>query len=155
MSNSKNTLNQIVSDIKAGDITWDQAVLKYSDDDNSKGSRGVIYNQSTGSMYWDMNEIDPQLFKGIDDLEEGGISVPIYYETMNGNAYRIVKLMKRTEPHKANLTDDYQMIQNYALSKKKAEKTETWVNRKLNDIYIRIDADYQGCEFIYNWLQKQ
>ena len=104
MSKSKNTLNQIVADIKAGDITWEQAVLKYSDDDNSKGSRGVIYNQSTGSMYWDMKEIDPQLFKGIDDLEEGGISVPIYYETMNGNAYRIVKLMKRTEPHKANLT---------------------------------------------------
>ena len=47
------------------------------------------------------------------------------------------------------------MIQNYALSKKKAEETEAWVNRKLNDIYIRIDADYQQCDYIYNWLQKQ
>jgi len=155
MSNSKNTLNQIVKDIEAGEITWEKAVLKYSDDDNSKGSRGIIYNQSTGSMYWDMKEIDPQLFKGIDDLIEGEISVPIYYETMNGNAYRIVKLMKRTEPHKANLTDDYQMIQNFALSKKKAEETESWVNRKLNDIYIRIDADYQQCDFTYSWTQKQ
>jgi len=155
MSKSKNTLNQIVKDIEVGDITWEQAVLKYSDDDNSKGSRGVIYNQSTGSMYWDMKEIDPQLFKGIDDLKEGEISVPIYYETMNGNAYRIVKLMKRTEPHKANLIDDYQMIQNFALSKKKAEETENWVNRKLNDIYIRIDADYQQCDLTYNWIQKQ
>ena len=155
MSKSKNTLNQIVKDIETGAITWEQAVLKYSDDDNSKGSRGVIYNQSTGSMYWDMKEIDPQLFKGIDDLKEGEISVPIYYETMNGNAYRIVKLMKRTEPHKANLIDDYQMIQNFALSKKKAKETESWVNRKLNDIYIRIDTDYQQCDFTYNWIQKQ
>jgi len=155
MSKSKNTLNQIVKDIEAGEITWEKAVLKYSDDDNSKGSRGIIYNQSTGSMYWDMKEIDPQLFKGIDDLIEGEISVPIYYETMNGNAYRIVKLMKRTEPHKANLSDDYQMIQNFALSKKKAEETESWVNRKLNDIYIRIDTDYQQCDFTYSWIQKQ
>ena len=131
MSKSKNTLNQIVNDINNGDITWEQAVLKYSDDANSKGSRGLIYNQSTGSMYWDMKEIDPQLFKGIDDLKEGEISVPIYYETMNGNAYRIVKLMKRTEPHKANLSDDYQMIQNFALSKKKARRNRELGKQKI------------------------
>jgi len=53
------------------------------------------------------------------------------------------------------LIDDYQMIQNFALSKKKAEETENWVNRKLNDIYIRIDADYQQCDLTYNWIQKQ
>jgi len=155
MSKSKSTLDNIVKEINAGELTWEQAVIEYSDDDNSKGSRGIIYNQSTGSMYWDMKEIDPQLFKGVDDLEEGGISIPIYYETMNGNAYRIVKLIKRTEPHKANLKEDYQMIQNFALSKKKAEETERWVNSKLNDVYIRIDEEYQQCEFTYNWIQKQ
>jgi len=87
----------------------------------------------------------------VDDLKEGEISVPLYYETMNGYAYRIVKLIKRTEPHKANLKDDYQLVQNYALSEKKAEATEQWINAKVSDVYIRIDEEFQNCKYTYNW----
>lgn len=152
---SKAKLDSIAREITAGNLTWNDAVLKYSDDDNTKGSRGVLYNQNTGSAYWDMQEIDPQLFKGIDDLKEGEISVPLYYETMKGYAYRIVKLIKRTEPHRANLQDDYQMIQNYALSEKKADVTEKWINAKVNDIYIRIDDDFNNCKFTYHWKQAE
>lgn len=149
---SKNKLDSITKAINAGEISWNDAVVKFSDDDNTKGSRGVLYNQNTGSAFWDMQEIDPQLFKGIDDLNEGEISIPLYYETMNGYAYRIVKLIKRTKPHKANLTDDYQLVQNYALSEKKAEATEKWINTKVHDVYIRVDDDFKNCKFTYKWL---
>jgi len=148
---AKSKLDSISGALANNEITWSEAVLKFSDDDNTKGSRGILYNQNSGSAYWDMQEIDPQLFKGIDDLNEGNVSVPLYYETMNGYAYRLVKLIKRTEPHKANLNEDYQLVQNYALSEKKAEATEKWINTKVNDVYIRIDEQYQNCKFTYNW----
>ncbi len=152
---AKNTLDSIATEIKAERLTWDDAVRKFSTDDQTKGSKGILYNENTGSMYWDMQEIDPQLFKGIDNLKEGEISKPIYFENRDGVAYRLVKLDERTEPHKANLKDDYQMIQNYALAEKKSKVTDEWINGKVRNVYIRIDEDYQNCDFKNNWLLRQ
>ena len=103
-------------------------------------------------MYWDMQEIDKQIFLGIKDLKVGEISNPLYMETINGDhAYRLLNLQLQTEPHKANLKDDYQMIQTYALSAKQIEIVSEWVNKKVNTTYIKIDDDYSNCQFNYNW----
>ena len=101
-----------------------------------------------------MREIDPMLFKGIDDLEVGEISVPLIFETPKGKAYRIVKLMGRTDPHKANLKDDYQMIQSYALTEQQNKAMTNWVNSKLKNVYIRIDDQFQDLKFRYEWLPQ-
>ena len=80
---------------------------------------GVIFNESKGDMYWDMQNIDKSLFIGINNLEIGQYFEPLYYEDSKGNiGYRILKLEDRTTPHKANLNDDYEYIQKFALSEK-------------------------------------
>lgn len=151
--NAKTQLDSIKAAINSSSLSWDDAVLKFSNDDNTKGSKGVIYNQTTGSMYWDMKEIDPQLFQAIDQIDVGNVSEPMYYEMFDGTAYRIVKLLERTEPHKANLKDDYQMIQNFALADKKEVATIDWINEKIKGVYVKIDAAYVSCEFMYNWKE--
>ena len=114
-----------------------------------------IFNESTGSMYWDMQEIDKQVFLGIKSLGVGEISQPIYMESSSGDfAYRLLKLIDQTEPHKANIQDDYQMIQGYALSSKQYDEIALWVNERVNSTFIKINDDFNKCKFNYNWIKK-
>ncbi len=153
LSQTKLKLDSLKNEINKNNITWDDAVLKYSDDDKAKGSRGVLFNEASGSMYWDMQELDPQIYAGIKDLNVGEISNPQLIQTRDGAAYRILKLKDQTSPHKANLKDDYQLIQKFTLQKKKGKAVKAWTNEKINDIYIRIDKDYANGDFQYNWLK--
>lgn len=153
LMDAKLKLDSIRTELNAGRLNWIDAVKEFSDDNNTKGSNGIIYNQSSGSMYWDMQEIDPQLFQAIDQLKPGDISKPMLYETMDGASYRIVKLLESTEPHKANLKDDYQMIQSFALADKKEKATIIWVNSKIRGVYIKFDEAYKTCVFLYDWLE--
>lgn len=153
LSKTKSKLDSIKNNIENNKITWDNAVLKYSDDDQTKGSKGIIYNESSGSMYWDMRELDPQIFAGINKLKVNEISQPKLMQTRDGAAYRILKLKNQTPPHKANLKDDYQLIQNFALQNKKAEEIKEWTNSKIKDVYIRIDESYKTDEYQYDWIK--
>ena len=151
----KSKLETVRSEILSNSVSWEESVIKYSTDDNTKGSMGVIFNESTGSMYWDMQEIDKQVFLGIKSLGVGEISQPIYMESSSGDfAYRLLKLIDQTEPHKANIQDDYQMIQGYALSSKQYDEIALWVNERVNSTFIKINDDFNKCKFNYNWIKK-
>ena len=151
----KTDLSNIKNNIKNGAISWNDAIKKHSTDDKTKGSNGIIFNEASGSMYWDMQEIDKQVFLGIKNLKVDEISQPIYMETPSGDyAYRLLKLIEQTEPHKANMDDDYQMIQGYALSSKQFEDIAEWVNSKVSITYIKINNAYNQCSFNYNWIKK-
>ncbi len=153
LSQTKLILDSLKIEILSNTITWDEAVLKHSDDDKTKGSRGVFFNEASGSMYWDMQELDPQIYAGIKDLNVGDISKAQLVQTREGAAYRILKLKSQTNPHKANLKDDYQLVQNFTLQEKKAKAVKAWTNEKINDIYIRIDEEYIDGDFQYKWLK--
>ena len=151
----KSKLETVRSEILSNSVSWEESVIKHSTDDNTKGSMGVIFNESTGSMYWDMQEIDKQVFLGIKNLGVGEISQPIYMESSSGDfAYRLLKLIDQTEPHKANILDDYQMIQGYALSSKQYDEIALWVNERVNSTFIKINDDFNKCKFNYNWIKK-
>ncbi len=151
----KEKVEKIRTNIINNEISWNDAIKKYSTDDQTKGANGIIFNESAGSMYWDMQEIDKQVFLGIKNLKVGEISPATYMETPGGDyAYRLLMLQQQTLPHKANLKDDYQMIQNYTLSAKQFESITEWVNKKVNSTYIRIDNNYNQCQFTYNWISQ-
>jgi peptidyl-prolyl cis-trans isomerase SurA len=152
LSQTKLKLDSIKTLIDTGQMTWEEAVLKYSDDDQTKGSKGIIYNEASGSMYWDMRELDPQIYAGMNQLEVGEISTPQLLQTREGSAYRLIKLNTQTDPHKASLKDDYQLVQNFALQSKKSKSVKKWVNSKITDVFIRIDEEYINGGFQYQWL---
>ena len=153
LAEAQSQLKSVKNKINSGELTWKEAVKKYSTDDKTKGVNGVIFNEASGQMLWDMKEVDKQIFVGIKDLSVDEISDPIYMETASGDyAYRLLFLQKQTKPHKANLNDDYQMINNYALSAKKQDETIKWVNRKVKSTFIKIDDSYKNCLFNYQWI---
>lgn len=138
-------------------ITWDNAVIKYSNDLNTKQNRGIITNPITGEQTWsmeDLNQIDQQIYLLTDALQAGGISSPSFYfdfiERKQG--IRIVRLMSRTEPHFANLNDDYALIQKAAENKKREDTINQWIQSKISNAFIRIDASYATCQFKNKWI---
>ena len=71
--------------------------------------------------------------------------------------YSILYLKLRTEPHKANLTDDYQKIQSSALSEKQNKVLKEWVSKKQKSTAINIKQDYlseipQCGELLKDWI---
>lgn len=145
--------------LNQNNITWDDAVLKYSNDVNTKQNRGIITNPITGEQTWsmeDLNQVDQQIYLLTDALNKGDISSPSLYYDFNERkqGVRIVRLMERTSPHRANLIDDYALIQNAALNQKKEKTLKDWTDSKIENAFIRIDGSYAGCVFDHKWSNE-
>ena len=144
--------DSILTELKNGNLSWKDAIFQNSTDPINGG---IIFNQSSGDMYWDMKNIDKSLFIGINDLEIGQYSDPIYYEDEKGNiGYRILKLVDQTKPHLANLNDDYGFIQKYAVNQKQIIEMDKWVTKTAKNTYIKVEEMYRGCPNITKWNIK-
>lgn len=152
-------IDSCYTQLKAGKITWDEAVLKYSNDELTKQNKGIITNPITGEQTWDMedlSQVDQQIFVITDAMEKGDISTPNLYMDLyeRKQGIRIVRLMDRTAPHRANLNDDYTLVKRAAENDKKQRTINEWINTKISTAYIRIDSSYSDCIFMNSWVQK-
>lgn len=147
-------LDSVYNLIQNGEISWDDAVKKFSDDPG-RNNGGMIVNPYTGATKFEMDNLEPQLSFAINRLEAGQISRAIPTKTDEGKeAFHLVKLINRTEPHRANLEDDYDFIQELALQQKQQKKLEEWVSHNVGNAYIMINDDYKGCQFEFDWFAE-
>ncbi|MCK9398502.1 MAG: peptidylprolyl isomerase [Bacteroidales bacterium] len=152
LENARNKLDSVLVQIRDGEITFEDAAIKYSDDPGKSGG-GYIINPYTGTTWFEMDQLEPQVSFVINKLEVGQISSPVPTQTEDGKeAFRLVKLQARTEPHRANLTDDYSYLQELALQYKKQQKLMGWVNKNVDNAYIMVIDDYKNCGFNYNFF---
>lgn len=150
---AKKYLDSVKDLIDRGVYTFEEAAKKFSDDQETKFNGGLIYNQQTASSLFEMNQLDKQLFVIIDDLEKGEYSRPMPSQSREGQFYRIVKLKTITTPHKANLIDDYQLIQQNATNDAKTEAIQKWIKDKSKSTYIKVHPDYVKCDFVQDWIK--
>ncbi len=133
-------------------VSFATVAEKFSDDDESKNNGGLIINPQTGSSLFDIDQVSPQLFFIIDKMQPGEISEPVAFEMPDGTkGFRIVKLVKRTEPHRASLKTDYDMLQQAALNNKKNQVLTRWIAKKTQSTYIQISDTYKNCSFENDW----
>jgi peptidyl-prolyl cis-trans isomerase SurA len=149
-------LEQIKKEIDNGEITFEEAILKYSDD-ASKINEGLIINPYNASAIFSKDAINETIFNvdkvDFESMKEGEITKPIRFKTELSDAYRLIKINRKTDAHKVDLTLDYDKIQASALDNKKTEIIKEWANKRLKKTYVKIDADYQGCDFKLNWIK--
>ena len=154
LTQSRNELDSIRNLLVRDSISFAFAATKYSDDERSKNQNGMMVNNAKGSTIFEMNELDPTVFMAIDTLKLGEISKAFYFQSDDRKqGYRIIKLVSETEPHRANLKDDYQALQSMAAHKLSTENMEKWVEQKISDTYIKLNVEYQNCDFDYPWLK--
>jgi peptidyl-prolyl cis-trans isomerase SurA len=144
-------LDSIATLIRNDSITFEEAVVEFSTDPD-KNSKGLLINPYSGSTNWMVDELDPKVFFVIDKLAVGEVSTPVLMEDDKGEeAYRLLTLKERTEPHRANLDDDYDQIQNWALQFEKQEAIKKWIEYNASKTYIKISDKYKDCDFEQDW----
>ena len=144
-------LDSIADLVRHDSLTFTKAALRYSDDPG-KVNGGLIQSQSSGNTSLAADELDPKVFFVIDKMKPGEISASVPYLTEDGTqAYRVLYLQLRTEPHKANMKDDYNRIQEWALDNKKAKVVAKWIETKSKTAYIRLGDKFKSCDYKYKW----
>ena len=141
----------IVSD----SILFEQAVIRYSQDKNTVMNAGLMINPNTGSSRFEYQDLAPEIAKQIYNLNEGEVSQPFVMmdQTKNREVCAIVRVAKKTDVHRANLTDDFQAIKSMLEAKLSADFIHDWILKKQKNTYVQIDPDWQGCDFEYpGWI---
>jgi len=152
---AKAYLDTVANLVRSDSMAFDEAVMKYSDGEN-KNNGGLLINPITGTTGFEMSQLDPQVSFVIDKLQVGEISIPVVMEMEDGKqAYRLLYLKKRTLPHRANLQEDYDFIQQQALMEKQAEAFQEWVAKKAQKTYIKINEKFRQCDFEFDWFGVQ
>lgn len=151
----KKELDSVAKVVENDTITFSQMAQKYSEDEDSKNNGGLILNPYSGTSVFQADQLDPSLFFVIDKMQVGEISTAFSTsDQRNREGYRIIKLIKRTEPHTANLNDDYQKLKNVATQQKEQEVVQKWIQDRLETSYIKMNEKYTDCDYRNNWLKK-
>lgn len=147
-------LDSIAGLVREGKMTFEDAAIKYSDDPGKINGANMI-NEATGNTRFLSNQLDPKIFYSIEKLEPGEISRPIaMINEESKQTLSIYMLKSRSQPHKANLKDDYSTIQEWALNKKRGDTINKWIGDKISKTYFRINESYLDCKFRHSWEVK-
>ena len=151
--NAKLKIEEVEKELKAGTITFDEAVLKYSDDD-SKMNGGLLLNPNTMSTLHTINDMAPALKYAVEKLDIGAISTPSVIQMQDETkAYRILRVSNKIHEHKANLVDDFSMIKEFAINLKKQDLLVKWIAKKISTSFVKINDDILACEFKNKWVK--
>jgi peptidyl-prolyl cis-trans isomerase SurA len=153
-------LDSIVKKIEADSITFEEAALAYSENEQSYAGNGLVVNprnpysgEILTSFYKD--ELNPYDFRAIEHLGAGEISKPFASTDIKSGKvlYKVVMLKKFIPAHPVNLKDDFTYIAGLYENKKQNEVIEAWISKKAETEYIRISEKYKGCPFVNaEWL---
>ena len=154
MLKARMLLDSIANQIRLGNITFEDAARQFSEG-ATKQQGGIVANPYTGNNRFS-KEVAKELFPTIPlaSMKVGDISnATAKKNEENKDVYYILKLTKKIDAHKANLTDDYDKLYNATLEKAKNEKVRAWAQKMIQNTYIRICDDYKDCEFELNWIK--
>ena len=148
-------IDTIANLIRKGSMKFEDAALRFSYDKNSRNNGGAVINPETSESKWKMSELDPDVSKIIAKMNINEISKP--FQTLDDKqrpVYKIIRLLNKTEAHKANLRDDYVELSNAYLATKKEKTLDSWIREKQSGTYVHIDNSYLNCNFKYKGWMK-
>jgi peptidyl-prolyl cis-trans isomerase SurA len=164
LEEAQHELDSAAALIRSGEMTFEEACKKFSDDD-SKTNGGYIMNPAYGGNrlgLQDLQELEgyfPELKNlafVISKLDVNQVSDPVPMTTSdNKDAFRLVVVKKKIDAHKANLTDDYARVQTWAVSDKNQQAIANWIRQKAKKAFIHIDKDFADCDFHFEWQVKE
>jgi peptidyl-prolyl cis-trans isomerase SurA len=148
-------LDSLANIIRKNEISFDQAAMMYSFDQNTRNNGGLAINPYTMSSKFDVKQLDPDVSKVITSLRINEISDSFKSIDDKGQTiFKVIKLTNKTDKHFANLQNDYQQLAQVYLATKKEKTLKDWIAKQQSDTYIRIDNTYANCNFDFkNWIK--
>ena len=154
---SLSRLDSIRSQIVEGKFSFDAAASVISDDKDTRNNHGLMSNatQEGRTSRFKLAELPSEVARAVDKLEIGGISAPFQMINERGKTVcAIAKLKNRTEGHKATITEDFQILKNVVLNKRREQVLHDWVVNRIKSTYVRINENYRNCNFQYEgWIR--
>ena len=139
--------DSVRANLIAGKLRFSEAVAKYTCDDQTKITGGMFTDPQTNGSSIAPDLLEPSVALLTNEMKPGEFSKPEeFVDQQSGDRLvRIIYLKNRTEPHRANLREDYSRIQMVALEQKKTDVLQKWISNKLPDFYIKIDDAFSTC----------
>lgn len=154
LAQSKATLDSIILEIDKGDMTFKEAVYKFSVDKYTKYNGGRMTDPRTGEDRMEKSTLPSKILLALSGLNDGEISA-VYEDDFNGQtALFAIKLEETIPNHKINMETDYSRLKNLTLNTKRQETVMEWVKLNINDTFINISGDYSECQFKMNWRKQ-
>lgn len=157
VSSSLARLDSIRTDITKGLFTFEEGAPVISDDKDTRNNHGLMSNimGSARTSKFRMQDLPPEVARVVDTMKVGEISAPFSMINDRGKTVcAIVKLKNRVDGHKATITEDFQVMKDLVLGKRREEKLHEWVVDKIKTTYVRINDRYKDCKFEYQgWIK--
>lgn len=150
-------LDSIRTDIVEGKFTFEDGASVISDDKDTRNNYGLMANviEDTRTSRFRMQDLPSEVARAIESMKIGEVSAPFEMISANGKTVcAIVKLRNRVDGHKATITEDFQVMQDVVLNKRREEVLHDWVVKKIKSTYVRINDKYKNCDFEYQgWIK--
>ena len=150
MTSALHVLDSLRTKIKMDTLTFAQAARDNSEDKETAETGGLLQDRNTrmGRLTLDAS-MDPALYFAIDTMKVGDLSTPIAYRTEDGSSgMRILWYKSKTEPHTANLKQDYEKLAQIVLSNKRNNALENWFKKAQGDVFISVEPEYKNCKIL-------
>jgi peptidyl-prolyl cis-trans isomerase SurA len=150
-------LDSLRADIVADKFPFEAAASVVSDDKDTRNNNGLMSNitQEGRTSRFKLSELPAEVAKAVDTLQVGAISRPFQMINERGKTVcAIVKLKNRVEGHKATITEDFQILKNVVMGKRREQVLHDWVVKRIKSTYVRINDRYRNCDFEYEgWVR--
>ena len=120
-------------------------------------NRGLMANRTENGQTsrFQLQDLPPEIAKVVDTLQVGQISKSFQMVNSNGKTICVIaKLKSKTEGHKATITEDFQVMKEVVLNKRREQVLHDWVVNKIKSTYVRVNDRYKNCDFEYEgWIK--
>jgi len=154
---ARNKADSIANIIREEKMSFEEAALRFSMDKDSRANGGLMVNPYNQSSKFEVQQIAPAIYREVEKMKPENISSAFMMkdERLGKDYYAIIKLKTFNEPHKANLKDDYQLIQMLLEEEKSEETFKKWILKKQQETYISISPNWANCDFEFKgWVKK-
>jgi peptidyl-prolyl cis-trans isomerase SurA len=150
-------LDSIRTEILDGKFSFEAGASVISDDKDTRNNNGLMANatQSGRTSRFRLQDLPSEIARAVDTLQVGNISRPFQMINERGKTTCVIaKLKSRTEGHKATITEDFQVMKDVVMEKRRQEKLHEWVVNKIKSTYVRVNDRYRDCQFEYQgWIK--
>ena len=117
----------------------------------------------SGSSYFEIDQLKPQDYAAIKDLQVGDISEPVESLDNEGTeagrdgnlVYKIVKVDKIIPSHAASFEQDYDLLLKQAQAEQAQKAIDDFIVSKIKATSIVIDPLFGDCDYKTEaWLEK-
>lgn len=144
-------LDSVAVLLRDGVYTIGEAVKLFSDDAGLQGD-GIYLSPMTRKPSYTAEELEPMVYLSVQDLQEGENTNALPFQTTeNQDAFRLFYMKRRTSPHRATLTTDYDVIYDMAMEQARNKAMREWMANKISNTYVRVLDMFKDSKFSYRW----